>query len=286
MAFSRRQFLISASAGIGGAGRLTASGLSGVKIGVTDWNLRLSSKVEALNLAHEIGFAGVEVSLGGEPVEGRLALASPDLRSQYLSTSRQLGVEIAGTCLNILHRNYLKNDKLGQQWLAQAIPATQKLNARVMLLPFFGKGALKTPAELDYIGDILREMAPVAEAAGMILGLENTNSARENLRIMDRSRAENVKVYYDVGNSTRNGYDIYEEMRWLGSRRICQIHLKDNPLYLGEGSIDFGKVMRTISSLDYKGFVNLETNSPSKSIPDDMRRNLAFIRSVIEKTKT
>ncbi len=284
MPYSRRQFLAAAAAGAA-ARRLGAGSLDAVKIGVTDWNLRLSSQVEALQLAHEIGFAGVEVSLGREPAGGILALASAELQDRYLEVSGKLGVEIAGTCLNILHRNYLKSDQLGQKWVVDAIPISARLKAPVILLPFFGKGALETTRDLDYVGDFLREAAPEARKSGVILGLENTNSARENVRIMERSRSDAVKVYYDVGNSTRNGYDIYEEMKWLGREKICQIHLKDNPHYLGEGEVDFSRVMTTIAQIGYRGFANLETNSPSKSIAEDMRRNLAFIRRVIAGAK-
>jgi len=98
---------------------------------------------------------------------------------------------------------------------------------------------------------------------------------------MDRAGSKAVLVYYDVGNSTGQGFDVIREMRWLGGSRICQIHLKDNPYYLGEGKIDFEKVMRTIRDIDFGGFANLETSSPSKSIEADMKRNLAFIRRVM-----
>ena len=40
--------------------------------------------------------------------------------------------------------------------------------------------------EKEYVGDALREIAPEAEKAGVILGLENTISAEDNVRIMDR----------------------------------------------------------------------------------------------------
>jgi sugar phosphate isomerase/epimerase len=72
-------------------------------------------------------------------------------------------------------------------------------------------------------------------------------------------------------------------MTWLGAKRICQFHLKDNPHFLGEGKIDFPAVMRTIASLGFNGFANLETDSPSKSVPDDMKRNLAFVRGLYDK---
>jgi sugar phosphate isomerase/epimerase len=49
-------------------------------------------------------------------------------------------------------------------------------------------------------------------------------------------------TYYDVGNPTRNGFNIVDEIRRLGRERICEVHLKDNPHCFGHGSIDFATV--------------------------------------------
>ena len=132
-----------------------------VKIGATDWNLRQEAKVDALALGKKIGFDGVEVSLGvGD--DKSLPLADRALQQQYLDEARRQKIAIAGTCLNILHRNYLKNDKLGQKWVADSIPITKALGGRVILLPFFGRGALRTHEEMDYVGDFLKEVGPEA----------------------------------------------------------------------------------------------------------------------------
>jgi L-ribulose-5-phosphate 3-epimerase len=128
---------------------------------------------------------------------------------------------------------------------------------------------------------VLKELAPAAEKAGILLGLEDTISAENNVRIMDRSRSKAVRVYYDVGNSTNNGFDVVKEIRWLGKDRICQIHLKDNPGYIGEGKIDFLAVMRAIDDIKFVGFANLETSAPSHSIESDMTRNLGYIRKLM-----
>jgi sugar phosphate isomerase/epimerase len=283
---SRRRLLAGVALGFPAAHIAQGRSLSGLKIGVTDWNLGQTGKVEAVTIAKTLGFEGVEVSLGREPVDGKLPLDNPEIQQRYLQQAKAGNVRLAGTCLDILHRNYLKNDKLGQKWLAAGIPITAKLNARVMLLPFFGKGALETRQEMDYVGDILRELAGEADKAGVILGLEDTISAEDNVRIMERSRSSAVKTYYDVGNSTRAGFDINKEIRWLGPQRICQFHLKDDAkYYLGEGPIDFRAVMQTIAELDFQGFANLETSSPSKSIENDMRRNQDYIRRVMQETR-
>lgn len=284
MTVSRRRFLHSGAAiALAPAAALAkAKPLAGLKIGVTDWNLRQTGKLQAVALAAGIGFDGVEVSLGRKPVDGKMPLDDPAVQAQYLAEAGKHNIGIAGTCLDILHVNYLKNDPLGQKWVADGIPITRRLNGRVMLLPFFGKGALTTRAEMDYVGDALKELAPEAQNAGVILGLENTISAEDNVRILERIGSKAVLVYYDVGNSTNGGFDVVKEIRWLGKDRICQMHLKDNPHYLGEGKIDFPAVIRAMADIGFAGFANLETSSPSKSIESDMRRNLGFVRGRIK----
>jgi sugar phosphate isomerase/epimerase len=278
---SRRHFLGATACGIAGAGAMRSAGLGGLKIGVTDWNLRKTGEVEAVPLAKSLGFQGVEVSLGRKAVNDKLPLDNAERIAAYLAAFREYDFRPAGTCLDILHVNYLKNDKLGQKWVADGIPVTKKLGAKVMLLPFFGKGALETQKEKDYVGDVLRELGPAAEKAGVILGLENTISAEDNVRIMDRARSKAVLVYYDIGNSHRNGFEVVREIEWLGKKRICQMHFKDNPDYIGEGKIDFPAVIRAVSRIGFEGFANLETSSPSKSVEADMKRNLAYVRKVM-----
>ncbi len=252
---------------------------SHLRIGVTDWNLRLAGQVEAVALAARLGFQGVEVSLGRTPVDGRLPLDNAALQAEYLAAASREKIALAGTCLDILHVNCGKADKLALKWIGDGIGITKRLKARVMLMPFFGKCELATAADFDYVGDALKELGKEAERAGIELGLENTISARDNVRIMERSASKAVKVYYDVGNSTRWGHDILEEIPWLGASRICQFHLKDKA-YLGEGKVNFPEVMKRILNLGFDGFANLETGSPSKSIENDMKKNLAYVRQL------
>lgn len=249
------------------------------RVGVTDWNLRQESKVEAVALAKKIGFDGVQVSLGVGT--DRLPLSDPAIQQAYLAASKKGNLPLASVCLNILHRNILKSDPLGQRWVADAIPIARNLGVKVILLPFFGRGALTTTAEMDYVGDVIREIAPQAEKAGVILGLEDTISARDNVRIMERAKSPAVLTYYDVGNSTQHGFDIISEIRWLGRERICEVHLKDNPHFLGQGKIDFKAVIDALADIGFDKWAQLETDCPTGSVENDMTTNLKFIRRLI-----
>ena len=278
MKIPRRSFLAGGVVSLAGRAKARSHGL---RVGITDWNLRLTSKVDAVETAARLRFDGVQVSLGRKPIEGKLPLDDRVLQQQYLTASKINKIPIDGTCLDILHTNYLKNDKLGAKWVADSIPITKNLEARVILLPFFGKGALTTRPEMDYVGDVLREIAPEAEKAGVILGLEDTISAEDNVRIMERTKSQAVLTYYDVGNSTQGGFDVLKEVHWLGRDRICQFHLKDNPHYLGEGKIDFPQIVKAIDDIGFKGFANLETDSPSNVVEDDLARNLRYVRRLM-----
>jgi L-ribulose-5-phosphate 3-epimerase len=282
MTLSRRSLLRSAA--VLSLGSVAFARKTALKIGVTDWNLKQTGKLEAVGLAKGLGFDGVQVSLGRTPVNGKLPLDDAGLQEQYIAEAQKAGIAIDGSCLDILHVNYLKNDKLGQKWVADGVRVTRGLKTKVMLLPFFGKGALETPQEMEAVGDMLRELGPEAEKAGVVLGLENTNSAEDNARILDRARSKAVLVYYDVGNSSHNGFDVVKEIRWLGPKRICQFHLKDNPNYLGEGKIDFPTILHTIKTMDYQGYANLETDCPSNSVEADMKRNLTYLRRLLEES--
>jgi sugar phosphate isomerase/epimerase len=278
---SRRDLLRSAAAA-GLASRVLRADVPGLKIGVTDWNLRLGAKPEAVLLAKQLGFDGVQVQFGRRVEGDKLPLDHPELITQYRKLSAEQKIPLDGTCVDRLHENGLKSDPLAPKWVRDSIRITKALGVRVLLIPMFGKWAIQTPAERDYVGDALRELGPEAEKAGVVLGLEDTISAEDNVRIMERSRSSAVSVYYDVGNSTRNGFDVVKEIRWLGKSRICQIHFKDNPEYMGEGKIDFPAVVKAVKEIGYTGFANLETDTKQGStVEADMRRNLGFIRGVV-----
>ncbi|MBX3277924.1 MAG: sugar phosphate isomerase/epimerase [Acidobacteria bacterium] len=278
---SRREFIYTGAAALGAAfaGRVWAAeaAAKGVKfrIGVTDWNLRLTAKPESVALAKKIGFDGVQISIGRQ-----MQLKDPALQQAFHDASKREQLPLASVCLDILHVNGLKSDPLGQRWVAESIPIAKAMGVGVILLPFFGKWALTTQAEMDYVGDALREIAPEAEKTGVILGLENTISARDNARIMQRSKSRAVLTYYDVGNSTIAGFDIIEEIGWLGRDRICEVHLKDNPNMLGAGKINFRAVIDALAAIGYEQWAHLETDSPSGSVERDMATNLKFIRDM------
>jgi sugar phosphate isomerase/epimerase len=179
----------------------------------------------------------------------------------------------------------LATDPRGPAWLDQTIEAAADLDAKVILLAFFGKGDLLAEGKLkeaESAAVVERVKAAAGKAAdlGVVIGLENWLSGAQNVELLERIDHESVQVYYDVGNSTDQGYDVPAEIRALGDK-ICQIHFKNGRDYLGEGKVAMTPVAEAMEAIGYSGWVVLETSVPSGDRDADFVRNLKFSQKLL-----
>jgi L-ribulose-5-phosphate 3-epimerase len=288
MSHSRRRFLEQSAFGAAvltvlGRSRATAwtealARAADIRVGGCDWSLKLEGQIGSFAVAKAAGLDGVQVSLGkGEDV---LPLADPAKQQAFVAESKKQGMPIGGTCLEILHRDNLKAHPKGPAWVEQSIAPTAALGAKVVLLPFFGKQAITERGEQKAVAERLKPIAPLAEKAGVILGLENTISAEDNARILEEVASPAVKVYYDVGNSYYGKFDVYKEVVWLGKDRICQLHLKDADHRLGQGPIDFPRFVAAVFESGFAGWAMLET-SVAQGVHEDFAENGRYVKGLL-----
>lgn len=253
-----------------------APGERGFKIGAPEWSLRKSDP-SCFEVAKEIGLDGVQVNLGS--LKDQMHLRRPEVQQAYLSAARQNGLAISSLALAELNNIPLKSDPRAAIWLLDSVEVARALGVRVILVAGFYHGELKgDKAGVDMTVELLKEIAPRAEKAGAILGLENYLSAPENLDIIQRVGSPAVQVYYDVGNSTDKGYDIYQEIRLLKGQ-VCEFHAKDGGYMLGQGRIDFHKVRQAMDDIDYRGWIQIEAAAPH-SLVEDYRTDLKFLKDI------
>jgi sugar phosphate isomerase/epimerase len=234
------------------------------KIGACDWTLGKRTNPEALEVAKRLGLDGIMVDMG-DPRKG-FPLLQLELQKKYLSRAEELKVEVASLALGILNELPYKNEPQAQQWVADSIKVSRAFGTRVVLLAFFSKGDLKNDKKgIDAVTQRLKEIAPKAEKARVILGVESWLSAAEHMAILDKVGSSAVQVYYDLGNSHKMGYDIYQEIRYLG-RHICEFHAKDYDGLFGRGTINFPEVRRAMDDIHYHGWMHIESGANEEDI--------------------
>ncbi len=286
MNFSRRQFLSASSAAF-----LSAVALEGPsafaaikpKLGVCDWSVGYRGDPAALEFAKKIGINGVQVSTGSGKDD--CELTDPAVLQQYKDAMAKTGMVACSTAMGFLNSYPLATDPRGPKWLEQSIDITKQLDAKLILLAFFGDGDLKKgdvlkEKEIDVVVQRIKDAAPRAEKAGIILGLENMLSAKDNLAILDRIKSDAVQIYYDIYNTNISaGYDSPAEIRMMKDR-MCQVHFKNGKEFLGKGELDMNKIRDAMNDIDYKGWVVLETSTPTKDKEADFKTNAEFTKTL------
>lgn len=257
---------------------LLAASAGRFTIGACDWSIGMRARIGAMSLAREFGIDGAQVSMGG--VENDLHLRRLDVQRAYREAAAGHGVRIAGIGLDIMNEVPYKSDPRTIQWVSDSIDVARALDVRVVLLAFFVKGDLKNDPEGQ--AEVIRRLkavAPKAEGAGVMLGIESWLSADEHMQIIDAVKSPNVKVYYDVANSHHMGYDIYSEIRALGREHICEFHAKENGFLLGQGRIDFARVRQALDDIGYTGWIQIEGAIPEgKPMFESYVENARFMR--------
>lgn len=248
------------------------------RIGACDWSIGKHSDLEAMAFARQIGLDGVQISLG--KVENNMHLRKPEVQKAYLRVAREHNVHISSLAIGELNKVPYKSAPEPEAWVSDSIDVAYALQVPVVLLAFFGKGDLKDDQKgTQEVIRRLKKIAPKAEEKGIILGIESWLSADEHLEIIEAVGSPNLRVYYDVANSHKMGYDIYEEMRRLGSEYICELHAKENGYLLGEGKVDFHRVREILEEINYVGWIIIEDATPDgMEILPAYRQNLAFIQ--------
>ena len=251
---------------------------AGFKIGVCDWTIKKMSDPGSLEVAKRIGLDGVQVDFGRG--ENDLPLFDPALQKKFVEARQEHEMEIASLALGVLNGIPYKNDPRAERWVPQAIDVAEAMGVNVILLAFFGEGDLQNDSSgVEAVVRRLRQVAPRAEKAGVTLGIESWLSAEEHMDIIERVGSPAIKIYYDVANSNKAGYDIYSEIRQLG-KLICEFHAKDYDDLYGKGSIDFERVREATDDIGYRGWFVMEGTKMPLGVEESCRYDAEYLRGI------
>ena len=250
------------------------------RIGACDWSIGPAGDINTFAVAKQIGLDGVQVSLNTK--DDHEHLRRTEVQQAFKAAAKQAGVGFSGLAIGLLNEIPYKSDSRTEQWVQDSVDVANALGVRTVLLAFFSNNDLRNDKKgTQAVIDRLKAVAPKAERAGVVLGIESWLSAPEHLAIMDAVGSPAIKVYYDVCNSSVMKYDIFKEIRDLGKDRICEVHLKENGYLLGKGKVDLVKVRRALDDIGYSGWLQIEGAVPAgKPILASYIENNRTVRSL------
>jgi sugar phosphate isomerase/epimerase len=151
--------------------------------------------------------------------------------------------------------------------------------------------------EAAFLGNI-GELADAAEVAGVVVALEIHGdimaSSDVTIPLLEKIGRESVKVNYDTANvEYYSGEKAVDDLPKI-TRYLSHVHLKDtvggkgvwNFPAIGDGSVDFGRVLEILRAAGYTGPCSVELEftgepwPPLADVNDSMRRSYQHLQGL------
>lgn len=282
---NRREFLratMSAGAAmtVGVSARAIAAraAASPLKIAHREGNMLRTSSPGVYELASKIpGLSGIEVQTT------RSNLWDRDTVLAYKRESHRWNIRTISMGGSLPAGGTLLEPGPCEASLRKTIHAGEILGANVVLVPGFRETCPKMDDESSYgpVVQLLKTLAPVAEDAGIVLGLELSLTTDEYVKLLGLVNHPAVRAYWDATGTesmVHNGEGI-KGIEVLGAS-IVQMHLKNdrNPLMEEPGLVDWSKAWPAIRKSGFEGWFVFETPhaSPEACI-EETKKNIAWV---------
>ena len=243
--------------------------------------MKMVGDFDIFRVARQIpGLAGVELQIAaGDP-----NLWDLDAVRRYKREAYNWGIQIPSLSGVWSKGVSIKSSPVAGVELLKAIRAAELIGSSVILVAFFRDRCPDMNDEASYgpVVQLLKAAAPRARDAGVVLGLENSLSPADNVKLVDLIGEPNVKIYYDVHNMAFYSYraEAVPGIKLLGKDRICQVHVKNEErLIEADGPIDWRAAFENFKTIGYDGWYVFESRHSSREqLISATTRNIEFVR--------
>jgi len=252
------------------------------KVAVVDLMILKRQKIGAFPLAQQLGANGLEVDMGGlgdrETFDNKLTIDS--VREQFLEKSRELNIEICSLGMTGFFAQSFPQRPTAVKAVQDCISTMKLMNVKVGFLPMGVQGdLLKNPELRPAIVERLKEVAKSAEQAGVVIGIETSLPAKDELQLLKDVGSPAIKSYFNFANAVKYGRDINEELKTLGKDNIVMIHCTDEDgVWLqNDPKIDLKKIKNTLDEMEWSGWLVIE-RSRDASDPKNVKNLFSRIK--------
>lgn len=266
------------------------SGAHRYKVAVVDLMLIKRQKIGAFPLAKEVGADGVEVDMGGlgdrETFDN--ALANDSVRRGFLDTALGLRLDICSLGMTGFYSQSFAARSTWERMVRDCITTMKKMSVHMAFLPLgVNADPGKHPELRDSVVARLKVAGQLAEEAGVVIGIETTLPAVEEVRLLDEIGSPGVRSYFNFANAIDAHRDLYAELRTLGKDRICQIHCTntDGVWLQNDPAIDMRKVKSTLDGMGWSGWLVVERSRDSRdvhNVKSNFGANARYVKSIFQ----
>jgi sugar phosphate isomerase/epimerase len=274
----RREFVLTSLAAAAVAAARRGAATPNLKFGHRQANMVNDPGPAVFDLAKQIqGLSGVELQVF---FKGTTLWDKENLLS-YQRAAERTGLTIPSIAGVWPPRASLLQPT-AEEHLRKAIQAAESLRAKTILVACFEQNCPKMDQEQSYdpVVLLLQRVSGAARDAGVVLGMETSNSPAEDRKLIDLVDRPSVRVYYDLDNVERYTH-TNEAVPGIAllKDRIRQVHLKNEDKLLEQpGRVNWSTAAKGLATIGYAGWLVFETShSGPQQVVDATEKNIAFV---------
>ena len=262
------------------------------KVAACDWMMLKRQKLGEFKLSHEIGADGVEMDMGGL---GKRDTFDNKLHQVYFQklfkkTAAEYQIEVPSIAMSgfygqsfLKHRNY-------RVLIDDCIKTMQVMGAKIAYLPLGGCGNdWKTDDEQRRrLVSRLHVAGEMAHSEGLVIGIRTGLSAKEDIKLLEQINSEGIQIYFSVQEALDNKRDLYKELKTLGRKRICQIHISetDGVTLPHSKNIDMHRVKEQLDKMGWRGWLVVERSRDAgdvRNVKKNFGMNIRYLKEVFQR---
>lgn len=260
------------------------------KVAVVDLMILKRQKLGAFQLTKEIGADGVEVDMGGLGNRSTFdnQLLNDSVRQAFLNKANELKLQIPSLGMTGYYAQSFCQRQEFIRSVADCITTMKGMNVKVAFLPLgIQCDLVKKPELRDSVISRLKIAAKMAEAAGVVIGIETALEAKSEKALLMDVGSPAVKSYFNFSNALKNGRELNQELQTLGKKYIIQIHCTDDDgVWLQNNTrLDMKKVKATLDKMGWAGWLVIERSRDAND-PHNVKKNFgantAYVKSVFQ----
>ena len=257
-----------------------------MKLGLCSIAFQEKPLEEVIDIAADYGFDGIEV--WGKPphipTENEQTNVKPYVKKIYdLALQKDIAISAYGSYVDPLM-------DLHQKYFEEAFIIAQTLGTDLIRI-WSGGGPSKSisPVDKQLILFRLVSLSQWAAFRGIKLGLEMhnnhlTDSVESILDVIQKTNNTALKTYYQP-LSRIDADDPHDAAQKL-AEHVVNIHAQNfdengKPCRIAEGVVDYSRVIETLSSAGYDGYIHIEF-IPGDNKMEDLQRDRDYLASLIE----
>ncbi|MFP5087173.1 sugar phosphate isomerase/epimerase family protein [Bacteroides eggerthii] len=264
------------------------------KVAACDWMMLKRQKLGEFKLSHEIGADGVEMDMGGL---GKRDTFDNKLHQVYFQElfkkmAAEYQIEVPSIAMSgfygqsfLKHRNY-------RVLIDDCIKTMQVMGAKIAYLPLGGCGNdWKTDDEQRRrLVSRLHVAGEMAHSEGLVIGIRTGLSAKEDIKLLEQINSEGIQIYFSVQEALDNKRDLYKELKTLGRKRICQIHISetDGVTLPHSKNIDMHRVKEQLDKMGWSGWLVVERSRDAgdvRNVKKNFGMNTRYLKEVFQDAK-